>query len=1394
MTFIETFKEQSMSPTIYSGEEAASGRRVLLDKGVIVADNDSGSMKKARLRENLAVRPDRQNESSPGARPPHASSPPPSGESWVSLETQAAQIISRLSEEPADFAGAAMDIMALSQELTASLACGLYRAVQDTGLLVPVGRPAIDSLAEEDSERLASLMARAADHAATALEAAIAGKSGSRAYAHTDRPFHVRTTAPGGYVLWATVVLRSDTPATAEAAGEQPDLPGAVPFDPRLLGVWVLLSAPAGRSAVKEQPLERPRNRPRVQAAQPKLSDLRKRLHPFYHLLLRQQDWREAAEAARRQTEKRLREVATIYEIGKAAGHVDVDRLLQLVTEKASAVMDAQACSLLLKDEDTDQLVIAASYGLPDDVVENTRIFIGQGIAGRVAQTGESLLVNYDARTDPRFTNSRIIGLPGISSSISTPMRDEDNNVQGVLCIRRRTPSPPFTKDDERLFSIFATQASFAIKNARLYGMLRLRVQELSKLSSLTEAISSTLDLKFVLDQVADNLVDVVGFDRCLLYLREEADQERAERFVPSIARGFDISHPEEMAAYVDSPKPHLIPTIAQKMVPVLAEEGDTSLPMACDFAKALGVLSFYAQPIIVRGQTIGVLVVTTDITRRPLAYANLDLLSTFIQHAGIAIENARLYAQMQRQVDELNALYTMSRSLTTTYGLSRASATVARVASQISGSEISLLLLFNERLDTLRVRHHTGLAGDLADLVRLLPDSMQVSREARLLREPLPIDLSENPEQERMFGERWAGLVRALQKAYPTLILVPLVTEEASVGFVFLGRKGAPYRPEEGTLVSIVSSQAAAVLRNAALYEHSIEQRVLELSALYELSKKVRSARTFVDALDAILDIVASVVWCDEACILGVDTERREMHIQASRSPDERLAIGRTDPLDGHSIAAWVVRERKAMLLADVASDSRFAPLYRDSNTRSLMAIPVFLGDEALAVLQVQSPIPNLYTEDNVKMLSLIAAQAAALFREMESLRELTTYTENILSSIEAGVVTLNAEGRIVTFNAAAERILRMKAKDVYGKSFEEIVPALNADPTDGDDTLKMIALAVETGQTVQRHRLRYFCQQPAQGSAVAADEDVVVVNGSASQLRNERGEYLGVVLVFEDITKEQEMEQELHRISRLAEIGQLAAGIAHELRNPLASIKGAAQVLLADLPEDLVERHRDFLDIIINEVNGLSGVTSEFLEFSRPSAPRLVSCDLNALLARRISFMRTEFESYDLAVHEDYDPALPVIKCDSGQMERVFLNIILNAIQAMPEGGTLTVATRVPAGRDDMVEVGFTDTGMGIPEARLEKIFTPFFTTKTKGTGLGLAIAQKIVDTHGGRIHAASEPGKGATFSVWLPITSPFTEGSFIGAARAEISEQRLHPALRPPLAALEEEEATP
>jgi signal transduction histidine kinase len=223
---------------------------------------------------------------------------------------------------------------------------------------------------------------------------------------------------------------------------------------------------------------------------------------------------------------------------------------------------------------------------------------------------------------------------------------------------------------------------------------------------------------------------------------------------------------------------------------------------------------------------------------------------------------------------------------------------------------------------------------------------------------------------------------------------------------------------------------------------------------------------------------------------------------------------------------------------------------------------------------------------------------------------------------------------------------------------------------------------------------------------------------------------------------------------------------------------------VLKEDLPAVSVDKHIEFLDIIVNEVNVLNGVTTEFLDFSRPTQPQFRPMRINDLLSKRIAFLKAEFEQNDVAVREVYGSDLPPLNVDAAMIDRAVTNIVLNAVQAMPDGGLFTVETKaVGSGPDHAITIGFSDTGMGIDSERMANIFTPFFTTKTKGTGLGLAIVQKIIDTHGGRIHVDSSNGQGTTFTVWLPVSSPFRDRlSYASVQKQDISEQRRHAVRRP------------
>jgi two-component system sensor histidine kinase HydH len=245
-----------------------------------------------------------------------------------------------------------------------------------------------------------------------------------------------------------------------------------------------------------------------------------------------------------------------------------------------------------------------------------------------------------------------------------------------------------------------------------------------------------------------------------------------------------------------------------------------------------------------------------------------------------------------------------------------------------------------------------------------------------------------------------------------------------------------------------------------------------------------------------------------------------------------------------------------------------------------------------------------------------------------------------------------------------------------------------------------------------------------------------------------------------------------------RLAALGQMAAGLAHEIRNPLGAIKGAAQYLD---PGQLPQGDAEILQIIVEEVNRLDGVVAQFLDYSRPfptpASGKFAPTDLNDVLWKTMKLIEGGMPG-NVKTELDLTPGLPAINADAEQLKQVFINLALNAVQAMPDGGRLTVRTRrphapvemglsesTPRYSADQVEVRFADTGAGIPEEALDRIFIPFYTTKTKGTGLGLAISQRIVKGHGGTIEVQSRVGEGTEFILRFPSASALDTAGRLG-----------------------------
>jgi signal transduction histidine kinase len=262
----------------------------------------------------------------------------------------------------------------------------------------------------------------------------------------------------------------------------------------------------------------------------------------------------------------------------------------------------------------------------------------------------------------------------------------------------------------------------------------------------------------------------------------------------------------------------------------------------------------------------------------------------------------------------------------------------------------------------------------------------------------------------------------------------------------------------------------------------------------------------------------------------------------------------------------------------------------------------------------------------------------------------------------------------------------------------------------------------------------------------------------GLLTTLSNQAAVAIENATLYEDLSK---TKVQMQRADRLASLGTLTAGLAHEIRNPLVAIKTFTQLLPTRFDDEEFRSH--FLEVTAGEVDRISSLVSELLDFSRPSQPKLNKENLNQVLEKMLLLVDTESHKKSLQIIRNFNEFLPPVVLDKEQIKQVFLNILLNAVYATPESGTITVETRLIKrdGYQNFVQVIIKDTGKGISEENMDKIFTPFYTTKHEGSGLGLAISNQIIQEHRGSIEVESNENQGTTFYVNLPVNPLIIQG---------------------------------
>lgn len=374
------------------------------------------------------------------------------------------------------------------------------------------------------------------------------------------------------------------------------------------------------------------------------------------------------------------------------------------------------------------------------------------------------------------------------------------------------------------------------------------------------------------------------------------------------------------------------------------------------------------------------------------------------------------------------------------------------------------------------------------------------------------------------------------------------------------------------------------------------------------------------------------------------------------------------------------------------------------------------------------------------IKQLKGEMGEIVAAVNDMaRALLNARSLNENILWSIADGVITVDVDRNISSINPAGQKIIGVSSEDVVGQPYKNLL----------NEEISFTSLLLDTIQTGNEY-VGVFLDVPFRNR-------MLYLSVSTNLLKDGIGKVIGGVAIFKDISETRQLQKQVMRADRLAALGELVAGIAHDIRNPLTSIRGFVQYLQKTKdPQELQE----YAPLIIREVDGLNRIIGELLEFAKPHPPRYRLVQVNGLIQEALSLIKARAEKQGIRIDMELDPSMPSIEADGEQLKQVLLNLLINACQAIPGQGRIVLTTATTS--SGQLTISIIDDGVGIAPENLDKVFDPFFSTKPSGTGLGLAVVQRIMNSHGGDIEITSETGKGTTVTIQLPFDHKVKEAS--------------------------------
>jgi two-component system NtrC family sensor kinase len=570
--------------------------------------------------------------------------------------------------------------------------------------------------------------------------------------------------------------------------------------------------------------------------------------------------------------------------------------------------------------------------------------------------------------------------------------------------------------------------------------------------------------------------------------------------------------------------------------------------------------------------------------------------------------------------------------------------------------------------------------------------------------------------------------------------IIVPLKIKQDTIGLIVADRRDQKLNLTKKDIdsFSTFANQASIIIENARLQEQN-QRKIQQLLALQEISRKTSSTINLNKLLKVITASAMKITKASSCALLLVDDDHQHLRL-ASQIGYDGLDTDKFRMKMGEGIAGWVAANGVPLLVGDVSQEPRYVEAIKE--IKSGLAAPLISEGKAIGVLNVDSVNKAAFSEDDLKLLVIYAGHTASLIKNAMLYGQVMTernFRENILESSPSSVIAVNMKKEITSINRRTEELFRLKRKHVLGQQAAAVF---------GDQIVHLVDLAIDQGDLVDYQEIH----------KIRKDGSQLILGITSSWLRDHQDNLIGVVFIVRDLTEGKRTEELIRRMDRLTSIGQLSAGIAHEIRNPLASISLNVQMLskkwaLDDAAKNIVSDTLEGIDRIKSLVKGM-------LDFAKPSTPALKKGSIARVLQNSISLLDSQLRKKKIEVKLDLVEGLPEIVFDEHQIQQVLVNLLLNGLEAMSDGGSIRIKGSL--GKDQKkrrrhLALHIMDTGVGIPPGNLSKIFDPFFTTKPEGTGLGLSIVHKILDQHHASIEVISEENRGTTFILSFPLHPP-------------------------------------